>query len=483
MPRPEKKSTIGTKLAAFLLVLCTGVGIATLLSLCVFAHPAGDDFGNVRWTNWWHFQQHAYFNWTGRFFSTAIISLNPIHWHSLLGYRLGAAGLILAFSSAVLYFTYRTISACGWASRALYLIIGCSTLLLLLNNLDSLTEGFYWFCGAMSYTLPTILLLAALTSNIHLLTQTTKQPGKRYFVLNSLLLIATVGSNETIIPIAGLAICLLLLHSDLSFQKRRSQFYATLLFVLLFSAVIAIIAPGNFVRLHMSHRLSWDIVPAWLDWTWRYFVAAIFDTAFLLYAAAILFFSRFIAFQKSKTPIIVLFTLPGIVLLLCTFPSFWSMGKQPPYRALNVGYTFFVCTTLPLLLKIGALLQDFDLNRALNKKTLSNSVVILLLFVAGLRLDKHQVHKSNFYIAFHGIAQKIPQQFDAFLEERYALVKASSLDTVFVQSIPQKRGNLLFFSDLNRDSKKFPNPDFAAWLGARNVALLPARNSDTTFIH
>lgn len=471
MQRPEKKSAIGTKLAAILLVLCTGIGIALLLSVCLFAHPAGDDFGNVRWTNWWHYQQHAYFNWTGRFFSTAIISLNPIHWHSLIGYRLGAAGLILAFAIAVPYFTYRTICAFGRASRALFVIIGCSTLLLLLNNLDSLTEGFYWFCGAMSYTLPTILLLAALASNIHWLTQTTKVPNKRYFVLNSLLFAATVGSNETIIPIAGLAICLLLLHSVLSFQKSRSKFYAMLLLVFLFAAGIAIIAPGNFVRLNMSHQLSWDIVPAWLDWTWRYFIAAIFDTAFLLYAATVLFFSRFIAFQKRKTPIIALFALPGIVLLLSTFPSFWSMGKHPPYRALNVGYTFFVCATLPLLLKFGALFQEFDQKRALNKKTFSNSVVILLLLVAGFRLDKHQIHKSNFYIAYQGIEQKIPQQFDAFMEQRYALVKASSLDTVFVPSIPQKRGNLLYFSDLNTNPQKFPNPDFAVWMGAKYVAL------------
>lgn len=454
-------------------MLGTAILLSPFLYLCAFAHPSGDDFGNVRWTNWLQFQKDAYSNWTGRYFSSAIISLNPIHWHSLVGYRIALAALLLAFTIAFALLITRIISSFSSVGRRTRTLLVCAALLLLFNNFISMNEGFYWYCGAITYTLPLLLMAGFLHFTLQLNEENFRRNTLKIYLVSSLLLAAIIGSNETILPVTCCVSIALFFFYKMRKRAALSRYYSFLILVCFLASAVAILAPGNFVRQSITQLNLLTAFPAWLSWSFSFFKGCILDPYLLSFSLLTLMATKSTRFKEKLLPLLPFFLLPGIIVLITTFPSFWSMGSQPPYRALNVAYTLFLLAWIALLLRLSFSLQLFY--RKYPKKTATLNTILCTCFVALIfsQTNEHAIRNSNFFIASKVLANRTQQEFDAFLTQRYQNVKNSLRDTIYLPPIPQKRGNILFFSDLNTDPKKFPNPDFAAWLGKAFVARIP----------
>ncbi|MEO6833337.1 MAG: DUF6056 family protein, partial [Chitinophagaceae bacterium] len=238
-------------------------------------------------------------------------------------------------------------------------------------------------------------------------------------------------------------------------------------------SAVAILAPGNFVRRNIAPPNLYTAIPAWLSWSYSWWKELLFDPFLIIFTTLFLIVRKDFQFRRKLPPLLVLFLLPAFVVLAASFPSFWSMGHQPPYRTLDAIFMIFIFAWIPFALKLSGEIHDF-LKRNPERSTLTKALLVVLIsgFIF-ISTTEHIIRKSNYFMAIKNLANHTGQDYDAFLKQRYLLVKNSNNDTIFVPPIPQKHGNILFFADLNTDPTKFPNPDFAAWLGKKFVARIP----------
>lgn len=92
----QEHSSVTMKRIIF--VLLTAL-ISPFIINCFFAYPQTDDFMYshiARDMGFLKSQYHWYTTWTGRFMSTALLSVNPLVYNSLVGYKLAIALLIIA---------------------------------------------------------------------------------------------------------------------------------------------------------------------------------------------------------------------------------------------------------------------------------------------------------------------------------------------------------------------------------------------------
>lgn len=353
------------------------------------------------------------------------------------------------------------------------LFLSAAAFILLINNFPSLAEGIYWYCGAITYTLGALFLtgFALQVLNVEDSVDFKNSFGKT--LLAVVLLTAAIGSNETIIPVT-VAFCVYLIFVfRKAGQKAQTRFFIYAFLGCAIAAAVVILAPGNQLRLGIAPPRLQDAIPAWLSWSYYWWIEILLNPFLTLYTALFIALGKDFQIRKKLPPLIVLFAVPPLVLLASTFPSFWSMGHRPPYRALNAIFIIFLFTWIVFVLKLNtAIHTHLQANQA--KAVVTKSVLAIVFgMLMFFQTNEFVIKNSNFFIAARNLKNHTAQDYDAFLKQRYLLVKNSLSDTVFVPPIPQKRGNLLFFADLNTDPTSFPNPDFAAWLGKKFVARIP----------
>ena len=141
------------------------LALAPFLGLTAFNQPFFDDFRNAYWTRAhgvWGVQGWLYQTWTGRFTTTAVMTLlNPVTYGWLSGVKAVAAGLMVAQWASLAHllralFHTALRAACSWATAgwtaALLLALFC-------NAAPAPFSFLYWFCGAVAYQLPLLGLL------------------------------------------------------------------------------------------------------------------------------------------------------------------------------------------------------------------------------------------------------------------------------------------------------------------------------------
>lgn len=165
-PQQGKRKLITTERINVLLIMSGIYVLLPFIYITRYDYPSADDYGFAIF-----FSQHGllhmikqqYLGWGGRYLLPVLYRLNPTVAHSLAGYRLSAAGVILLFAGVVAL-TMRSLfkeylsRRQAWGLSALF--IG-----LYFAKTPSTAEAFYWYSSYSIYQLPNIfflLLLAAL---------------------------------------------------------------------------------------------------------------------------------------------------------------------------------------------------------------------------------------------------------------------------------------------------------------------------------
>ena len=219
--------------------------------------------------------------------------------------------------------------------------------------MPDLPEGVYWYTGAITYQLGSILLL------FHLALLIGWNQGERS-ILRGLGLIATalaaIGSSEVhmVLVVVLLAFGLILQRVGKGLRPFIPWWHAALV---LGAAAIVILAPGNErraahfpERYRLLHSLGMSVAQC-IRFSGRF----VLDPA--LWLGVLLAWPLIDRIRKSEPwwlsviqrKRLWISIFPLVVLFLCTFPAYWGTGMLGQHRTVNVAL-FFSLLSAPILL-------------------------------------------------------------------------------------------------------------------------------------
>lgn len=223
------------------------------------------------------YTKDVWYTWMGTYFAKFMqMFLHAFNGGGLLKFRIVMSGNALLFMLSFGLFLY-AVSKDEISSRLLrtgVVAIGCIGLL----GFEAWPDSFYWFAGAMNYSLPLSLNMLALS--LLLLCPKLK---KRNMIIIGVLLFCGMGGS---LMISGSCCWLLIMViARLIYKKGFRYQYVCLLIVTMIGCVLNVVAPGNFVRhsviddsgVHLFRAIVWSFDDVRKNMQWL-----TFETPFIL---------------------------------------------------------------------------------------------------------------------------------------------------------------------------------------------------------
>ncbi len=240
------------------LTLALGVfalGVMPFVALSFYAHPQNDDFLFAVMAlekGWAHANAFWYLNWTGRFTSTAIMSMSPVVFRSVATYQWAAACVITVLWLS----TWAAISAAApvGTSRPRRFLLSTTLLAMFLNGMPDVGQGLYFMTGAVTYQAGGALLLLVWAFTLR--GRGSGSSDRQRPLLVAAVAVATLlaaGTNEIValLSVGVLAYRTLVVRLE---SSRLDRTLVLLLLVALSAASVALLSPGNQVRAASQER-------------------------------------------------------------------------------------------------------------------------------------------------------------------------------------------------------------------------------------
>lgn len=230
-----------------------GIFFIPFLLLCLFAHPAADDFPISHTARDWgsYTSVVGYYKcWSARYTSIFLMSVNPLVFGSFFGYKLVPIVLM-----AGLFFSIRFFLSGLWESRKTILPLAILLTLVFLLSMPDLPGGLYYLGGSLFYQ-PGNMLLAVLIGSLFRNPPPSSLSGLKLGswatgIVQGFLLVLLVGCNEICMMLA-LAISGTGLFFELVLRKKVSAGWILLLLVSIISALIVLKSPATFYRMEAN---------------------------------------------------------------------------------------------------------------------------------------------------------------------------------------------------------------------------------------
>jgi hypothetical protein len=332
-----------------------GLSLAPFVLLAFYAHPEADDyvFASVaREQGFFASQRWWYAAWTGRFFSTAVLSAFPLATDLIRGYSLVPPVLLLAHVAA-LWAMLRALgkSLPGLLPERAALPAAVALTALYVTQMPSPREGFYWLAGAITYELALVLamLLAACGLSVRRGVSAARRTAAT--VVCALLAVAVAGSNETMWLPGGAALAV---AAGVSLRRRHPAaiVWGVALLAFLAGAAAVYAAPGNAARLDYHAEKPpllanlagalWTSARFALKWALR---PALLGAAILAipWASRAIEATPWASRVRRRHVLLAVAVLLGVV-LLGFLPAYLSIGRKPPVRAQNPIFFAFLAS-------------------------------------------------------------------------------------------------------------------------------------------
>jgi hypothetical protein len=340
--------TMTPRTAHILLVLSLLVALLRFVLVALHVHPFADDWSYTVAGGEMPLLDrlvHEHRSWNGRWASNILVLRNPMQLGldaGLMVYRavpLGLLGLnwLGAFVLWRALFTDRSTRGQGALAATVLL-------LLYLQVMPDLGEGIYWYTGAVSYQLPSALLLFLAACWVCL--SRGAEGAQRIGLLAAALVLAffIAGSSETH------AVLVVLLHAGvlLAMWRTGGMTRAVPIFFLALSiglALFMVLAPGNAVRAEhfpergqILHTVFWGGLQ-----TARFVATWITEPALVMASVLWVTLDRRLGLTlRWSLPVWwVLVVLVGLVWLLMALP-YWATGILGQHRTVNVACFLFL---------------------------------------------------------------------------------------------------------------------------------------------
>lgn len=313
-----------------------------------FANPLTDDYcysAVARDLGFMEAQRYWYTQWTGRYLTTALLSVNPLVFEMVVGYKMIPVLILLLLIGCI----YRVLDGVmgEQATPSIMLVGSVMTLLVWLDQIPDLRSGIYWMAGSITYQFGAalVLLFASLLLKIYGAGATRQALRTEKFLAFCCALLIP-GANEVVLAMLVMFVSVVLLNNFCR-QRRIDVFLLLLLAVACLGAFVSVMAPGNVVRLSgiAIHR---DLSTA----LWQTIVGA--SKTLLLWSGSpsVMLSGAFVAWlivnNRDLAGSLQRFS-PGAslgggiaCLLAGFFPTYWSLGTYPAGRVLNMIYLLFL---------------------------------------------------------------------------------------------------------------------------------------------
>lgn len=328
------------------------VALLRHLAVAFFVHPFADDFSyavaGMR-SDLGERLLQEYTSWNGRYFSNILLLRGPL----ILGIEEGL-WLYRAVAAALILFTwlaaYRFVRALlPLASREISATVSLLFTLLFLHVMPNISEGFYWYTGAMTYQLPNALSLLLLANWVRYLRAPQHALAWKWFVAQILLVIAIAGCNEVHMAFLVLAHSGLLVYFWLK-ERGLSRPVLVVLAASVLCAIVVAAAPGNGTRgalFPMRHdiirTLGYSVAQ-----TGRFGGLALISFPVLMLTISMSNIRREAIARGIIKPFASplnkwsVLAIPFLWLFVAMVVTYWPTGLLGQHRTVNMGLFYFV---------------------------------------------------------------------------------------------------------------------------------------------
>lgn len=440
------------------------IGVLSVLPfivISIFNNPSADDFCYNNYTRdlgYLNTQIEAYYNWTGRYFSTAIISISAFASGSFYLYKLFPIILFFLFFLSIYHLSFSIFVSLNRKDKfALTFLL----MILYLLQMSSTSEGFYWLAGSVTYQL-SIILSVFLFSYVIKLLETSQ---KRYLIISMIISFLVMGSNEISMMFVNLIIGVIFLYTLIT-QRRINYPILSLLFFMVVCTTIVVLSPGSAARV--------TTYPGNQQFLYSFFKTIKATKSHLgdwLPSIIIAFFIFFDYFNKKTSmqtpkifnvklliPCAVVFSFPFIGF----FPVYYSL-KWVPFRSVNLIYFFFLMglmyLTFILYFKLRATQKDF--------LVFSKWIKIFLFILIFIRMGGN----NNIRIAYEELLTGKAYSYDKELKKRYQIIRESKSQTLVfppLNNLPKT----IFFEDIKDNPNHWINQCYKSYFDKNEIKII-----------
>ncbi len=435
-----------------------------------YCHPAADDFvysSMGKYNSAFSVVVQQYFSWSGRYTSNFLQFVNPIVFDSFAFYKVMPL-LIIALTIIAFFIFIYAVAGARVGSLQVFILALIATLLSL-YQMPILSEGIYWYAGAVTYQLGNICALVYVGLLLFYHQGNLFFNKKMHITAMTFLLIFSIGFNEIIM----IALVAFAIYSLIVVNKNKSPheaLYFFLLCVTLIFSGLMFFAPGNHLRGELApgtHRLFYSLTLS-LAQTLRFFLEWTSSVPLLLLSFLYYYLNKKLSehiplfvssFYLSRMyAVIILFG----TIFIAVFPPYWATGILGQHRTLNVGYCLFlIMWFINLTVYFNFYKEKLTFVKPASKK-LQATMLIATLIALSFSKNSYDVLTDIFY----GRAK----QFDEQMKERYALLK-SPADTVYFPAI-QNPPKSLFLYDVTNDPKNWLNHSYTMYFECRDKTVI-----------
>lgn len=454
--------------------------IIPFLVLFIYNQPSADDWGMAENTVIKGFvdtQIHYYKNWTGKYFSNAVMSYNPLYFDSIAGYKVVTLILMIIFG-ITLYSLFSRLTSVIISGKE-KLIFTLSFMFMYLYAMPSLSQSFYWLTASVVYQVGIILIMlfAIIYSKISDPRDVSSKSG---LVILACLIIASIAGCSEMSMVSGVLMIGVIVLYEIVTKRKLSGINILFAVVCGAGSFILITAPGNKVRGSLypgSHKLIPSLMTTastFIDYlvTWIVFSPLLFITIL-----SIPIFIKLIFANKDKlnglafNPLFVSIT-SIVILFVLFFTPVWSLGRSPFNRTVNIIYFMFLAGWFYNIF----VLCLFAIKRKENFKLIPAKfpgyVYVLALMIVCLLLLKKNNVKNVYADLLLGNASKYNNELNA----RYDMIYSSSEDSLVVRGV-EMQPRTIFFTDITSDPALEFNRMYAHYFNKKSIAVF---RSDTT---
>lgn len=437
-------------------ILFTLFTILLFSFISLFNFPSADDFDIIVLVNKLGYkdaQLSYYQNWTGRFISTAILFL--MSKENFVAYRsFPIALLFLLFLSF-----YCVVKSLFKSDIKTQINVTCYLFLFFLLTLPTISEGLYWWSGAITYQLANIFTLFLASCLVTLL----KKRSLTHTLMGCLFGFLAVGCNETSLILIVSSLSLLILLKYFSEYKFNKQLLA-ILFCCFVSGAIVYFAPGNNTRAStgQNHNFIFSLLMGMADTsrlTFRWIGPIILVSTLILSETL----------KKNDRPLLIYLTekfrlyklsIFIIPLFLSLFVGFWFLQAPIPTRATNTVFLYLILATAFIIIALA--IKSKNVVYLLKTRHIDIALKIVLISIL--------FNQKNMVNAIDDVARLRVFEYKTAWEERTQIVKESKNQQIIQFSPLKKVPKSLFVNDFQ--DKYYPyNICYARYIGVEAIEV------------
>ncbi|WP_025762466.1 DUF6056 family protein [Dyadobacter tibetensis] len=443
-----------------------------LLILARYNHPSpADDYcyiDTVFKYGWLEAMNFYYSGWTGRYFGIFLNHSNPLLFHSVTGFRILSALLILSVIAS-LYVLVRHLTPT--LSRLAHLGFAGVVFFLYILKMASIVEAYYWMAAFVTYTIPNVMTLVWIVLALRWYRQDSVGPRRMLAAIAGFLVFAVIGSSETNLLVMVLLIASWWLYK-LIYTRKVDGFMVGMLTIAAISCYFFFTSPGNQARMG-GNPLGGDLVFSLVS-SFEKFASLAFDWIF---KSPLLFFTLIWWYILAKLSVgarnyfdmpiwIALLVYIGVVTAQL-FPSYYGVGIEPTPRVINCVYFFFI---IGWFYVAGVMFHQYKVRSGAMYEFTETRYAILygiLLVMVGLSFYR----SNNVKIIYTDILKGRAAAFDRENNERYALLTESKESVLYLPAL-SVRPQTLFVEDIKPESDHWWNKCMAGYFGKKAIYVI-----------